>query len=371
MLAVACQFPNANGDAIVGRGLKELGLIQSSPPINAFGITVGSEMAVVPGRILPAPSVHYSGGAAGAVDARASWNMRGVRFAAGARLERWAVLLIQDGNARDEFAGARDPALPATVRAFADMCRRSGMVVEPQSEAPPVAVAALPPRSTEDPLRKRAIARVREALLALLPKPRIVLVVLSNGDRHVYAGVKHLCDVYLDVATVCVHAGKFRKEKGQMQYFANVALKFNIKLGGLNHMLAPENMAWLDEAPTMLVGMDVTHPGLGSVRGTPSVAALVASIDRYMGQFPASMRLQESRKEVRDFARIHTYSFSPPADFLSLGVDDGRTPATVSIQKWRKSTRANSRVSRWCLGGIFTRRAPSKYSHLFRVNTWP
>ena len=92
---------------------------------------------------------------------------------------------------------------------------------------------------------------------------------------------------------------KIRKEKGQMQYFANVALKFNIKLGGVNHELGQQNMAWLDREPTMLVGMDVTHPGVGTVKDTPSVAAVVANIDKRMGQFPASLRLQKSRQEVR------------------------------------------------------------------------
>ena len=317
MLAVACQFPNANGDAIVNRGLMELGLAQSPPPINSFGISVGSDMAVVPGRILPAPAVCYSGGTEGTIDTvRASWNMRGVRFAVGARLERWAVLLIRDGNPRDEFAGPGDPVLHQTVRGFADMCGRSGMIVDPQWMEPPITAATLPPRTPEDPLRKGAIACIRAALLGLTPKPRIMLVVLSNGDRHIYAGLKHLCDVYLNVATVCVHASKFRKEKGQLQYFANVALKFNVKLGGLNHLLSPGNMAWLDAAPTMLVGMDVTHPGVGAVPGTPSIAAVVASIDRKIGQFPASMRLQEPRKEVRVyhmrvFNCLSPYRWSP------------------------------------------------------------
>ena len=164
---------------------------------------------------------------------------------------------------------------------------------------PQIAAAPLPPKRAEDPLRKAAVKQIRDALMGMRPKPNIVLVVLSNGDRHVYSGLKHLCDVYLDVATVCVHAGKVRKEKGQLQYFANVALKFNIKLGGVNHELGEPNMAWLSREPTMLVGMDVTHPGVGTVKGTPSVAAVVASVDRRMGQFPASMRIQESRKEVR------------------------------------------------------------------------
>ncbi len=57
-------------------------------------------------------------------------------------------------------------------------------------------------------------------------------------------------------------------------------------------------MKWLHAAPTMLVGIDVTHPGPGSVRGTPSIAAVVASVDSFFAQFPASMQLQESKKEV-------------------------------------------------------------------------
>ena len=48
----------------------------------------------------------------------------------------------------------------------------------------------------------------------------------------------------------------------------------------------------------MLVGMDVTHPGPGAVKGTPSIAAVTASYDNEFTQFPASLRMQESKKEV-------------------------------------------------------------------------
>lgn len=66
-----------------------------------------------------------------------------------------------------------------------------------------------------------------------------------------------------------------------------------------SHALDPDSMRWLQQMPTMLVGIDVTHPGLGTVKGTPSIAAVVASIDKQYGQYPASMEIQESKKEVR------------------------------------------------------------------------
>jgi len=44
--------------------------------------------------------------------------------------------------------------------------------------------------------------------------------------------------------------------------------------------------------------MDVTHPGPASVPGTPSIAAVVASVDDTFVQFPASMRIQKGKTEM-------------------------------------------------------------------------
>ena len=75
-------------------------------------------------------------------------------------------------------------------------------------------------------------------------------------------------------------------------------MKVNMKLGGVNHGLDNESMRWLNQESTMLVGMDVTHPGPGSLKGTPSIAAVVASTNSTVAQFPASLRIQETKKEV-------------------------------------------------------------------------
>ncbi|KAJ7704396.1 argonaute-like protein [Mycena rosella] len=294
MITVAAKPPNVNGAAINGRGLDELGYREGAAPLGAFGVSIGTEMAVVPGRILPPPGIKYGRGEPN-VDDRASWNLRNVKFHRGGKLENWAVLLIRDGN-RDEFDGVRDPQLMPTIRGFVDMCKTSGMTVV--GGDPPVAEALLPRKDGTDPTRDAAIGVIRKTLGTLPRKPTLVFVILSNGDKHIYSGIKHLGDSYLDVATVCVHSGKIRKEKGQLQYFANVALKVNMKMNGINHGLDPRSMKWLDEKPTMLVGIDVTHPGPGSVKGTPSIAAVVASVDKYYAQYPASMEIQETKKEM-------------------------------------------------------------------------
>jgi hypothetical protein len=294
MITAACKPPNVNGAAIVGRGLDELGFRSTASPLGSFGISIGSEMTVVPGRILPPPGIKYGQGTP-RVDERASWNLRDVKFAVGGRLEKWAVLLIQDGG-RDEFQGVNDVELRQVVTGFAKMCRTSGMIVE--NADPMFAACSLPPKDPGDPTRAKSVQAIRATLTSMKAKPNAILVILSNGDKHVYSGIKHLCDSYLDVATVCVHSGKIRKEKGQVQYFANVALKLNMKMGGVNHALDPRSMTWFQQAPTMLVGMDVTHPGPGSTKGTPSIAAVVASVDNNYAQYPASMEIQESKKEM-------------------------------------------------------------------------
>lgn len=261
MITVACQPPNVNGEAIVNQGLNNLGLRVAGPELQSFGVNIGPDMAVVPGRILPKPGISYKTSPA-SIDDKASWNLRGVKFAVGARLERWTVLVIKDG-VNSEFTGPSDPELRQVVTGFRNMCNVSGMQV---TADPNYVMAQLPPKSASDPIRGPAITTIRNALMSVKPKPLLVLVMLASGDKAIYEGLKHLCDVYLDVASVCVQSSKIRKSNPQ--YFANVALKVNMKMGGVNHKLDQNSAKWLNTAPTMIVGMDVTHPSPGSAVGT-------------------------------------------------------------------------------------------------------
>ncbi len=197
MTTFAAKPPNINALAISTKGLDELGFRPSaSPQLGAFGVSIGNQMAVVPARILPAPRIQYGHGTP-SVDEKASWNLRNVKFTRGARLENWAVMVIRDGNDRDEFSSPTDPAFAEVYNGFANMCRNSGMIVE--QKPPMITAARLTRKQEDDQTRSKAIGDIERALKTLSKKPSIILVLLSNGDKHVYSGLKYLCDVVLDV----------------------------------------------------------------------------------------------------------------------------------------------------------------------------
>ncbi|CAL1702590.1 unnamed protein product [Somion occarium] len=296
MIKIACNIPAYNADAIVNQGFPQLGLDPNAPagPLQGFGISVSNDMTVVPARILDAPRVAYKSGQPNVRDA--SWNILDVKFQRGGNMTNWAVLLVQQGY-REEFAGPTDPRLLTFLKTFSNKCQASGMTVP---NGPPKIMATPPlPPATKDPGRNQALETIRKTLTGNLDrnrKPSFILVLLSNVDKFIYPGIKHLCDVVMGLATVHMLLKKAAgDERKQDQYFSNVALKVNIKLGGINHLLDPQSMKWMSSVSTMLVGIDVTHPSPTSIKGTPSIAAVVASVDKDFVQFPASLRPQRNK----------------------------------------------------------------------------
>lgn len=302
MIKYACLPPSHNATLITRDGMDHFGLRPpAEKPVSGFGVEVDMNMAVVPGRVLPPPQITYRGSTARANDG--SWNVLSVKFHQPASLGNWVVLAVTDNPQRAEFTGADDPQLRAIVDGFMAKCRAVGMGVP---KAPVVLVTPPLPRATQaDPFRQNAIDAIDGLLRKELDpksKPSFILTILPGREPFIFPGLKHLCDVKLGLHTVVVLAQKIKKQQGQDQYFSNVALKVNVKLGGVNHILDQGAMRWLREKKTMIVGMDVTHPGPASRRGAPSIAAVVASVDDNFAQYPASMELQKNPD--RDAAEV-------------------------------------------------------------------
>jgi len=299
MLRVASRRPAANAGLIAGTGLPRLGINPATPVLGNFGLDISAQMMVIPGRELPPPSVTYLKGPLRV--ANGSWNILNVKFHKSAKMGNWKVLVVRDGVDALSFNGPADPRLNGFIKAFADKCKNSGLDI---GTGPPVVrpTAALPP-VRDDQGRRRALGLIEQSIEGFGDPKAIsfILVLLQKRDDFIYPGIKQLCSVKFGVRTQCLLLDKALKESGQDQYLSNVALKVNTKLGGINHRLGGDALSWLTREPTMLVGIDVTHPGPASVPGTPSIAGVVGSVDQDFVQFPASLRLQKSKQEVRSF----------------------------------------------------------------------
>nr|KAJ0199602.1 hypothetical protein LSAT_V11C600320530 [Lactuca sativa] len=85
------------------------------------------------------------------------------------------------------------------------------------------------------------------------------------------------------------------------QYFENVAMKINVKVGGRNSVLAAalaNRLPYITERPTIIFGADVTHPSPGE-DSSPSIAAVVASMDwPQVTKYKALVSAQPHRQEI-------------------------------------------------------------------------
>ena len=209
--------------------------------------------------------------------------MQNIKFNSAGTLLNWTTLMISVPGGRDAFT---PDSLQHTVADFHKALKKVGISAEEPKPGSSIEVSGPDDEIIEKALKQNSGDPKQE---------RLVLVILPYRDTPMYNWIKYLGDVVLGVHTVCVVGSKFAK--GQAQYFANVALKFNLKLGGINQRIE-KGLGIIDEDKTMVVGVDVTHPSPGSASNAPSVAGMVASVDRWLGQWPADLRVQEPRKEM-------------------------------------------------------------------------
>jgi len=135
---------------------------------------------------------------------------------------------------------------------------------------------------------------------------RIVVVIMTD-DGACYSTIKNVAD-YAGIATQCCKYKNVEREPSG--YLQNLMLKINTKIGGVNHTLAtrsgeekaptfqspPASIGWVFDEPTMLIGMDISHPEPGE-QGM-SMASVVASLDGSAWQYAAHMSAQDKKEDV-------------------------------------------------------------------------
>ncbi|OAX82129.1 hypothetical protein ACJ72_03524 [Emergomyces africanus] len=286
MIKFAVRRPVENARSIVTNGAHVLGITPKlNPMLAGMGLSMLPNLITVPGRVLEAPAVVQYKGQSFKNPQSGNWNLQKVAFAQGSQLPAWTYLYFQTDRTNPEV-------ISESVDRFTDVARVQGLAVPAPSR--PIVVNVQRNQPLEDITLDPIFAEIRQQ-----SRVRLVLVILPFESPPIYSQVKYRGDIKDGIHTICVVADKFKKN--QPQYFANVALKFNLKLGGINHKLQPSKLGVISEGKTMVVGIDVTHPAPGSLDTAPSIAAMVASVDKHLAQWPACIRLQrQARVEMVD-----------------------------------------------------------------------
>ncbi|KAF9732031.1 hypothetical protein PMIN06_000183 [Paraphaeosphaeria minitans] len=288
MIKHAVRKPWENAASIVQQGIQTVGLDEKSNILlKSFNLQITPGLIKVPGRVLNGPKVIYKGNKS--TETRfGSWNMMNIKFNAGATIpdRKWSFMMIAWQGGRDPF---EKPQFDAVMREF-----HQGLITIGINAGAPLPGNRIPITYPEDPALDAAFKRAQGAGLQLL------VLILPEASIPLYKQIKTLADKVYGIHTICCVAQKLAKDRGRDQYIANVALKVNLKLGGVNQVVEPKNLSIIDQNKTMVVGLDVTHPSPGSTSNAPSVAAMVASVDKYLSQWPAVLRVQKGRQEEVD-----------------------------------------------------------------------
>lgn len=259
-----------------------------------FGIAVEPEMIKTSARILPQPHLQYQRPASINTGTRGAWNLEGMKFFIPATLKSWAIVSCMEPN---QTMQQGEQGLPVFMASLMRMLTEMGMNIP--EERPPLV------HRRQDTVQDSLKEAMEQGERQFDQPVELILVLLLRKEAQPYQDFKRVAEGQLGVTTQCFvgrNAGIGCQPRSRMQYLANLAMKINQKLGGINTQIA----GGIDQAlpvlgqranqPFIVFGADVTHP-TSFDKNEPSVGAIVASMDRFLGQFAARILTMPHREE--------------------------------------------------------------------------
>ncbi|KAL8788284.1 MAG: hypothetical protein Q9195_007381 [Heterodermia aff. obscurata] len=286
---------------------ESVGLSESNQQLGTFHIEAKKTMTRVKGRCLGEPTLQY-GNNQKVVPRDGTWNLYNKRYCEGKTLPAWSFLEL---NA----TGVSSPKVEAAMKSLFKTAKGNGLQFEEddfeeQFNKGVEDKGALRIQGPDDPsLRGFLESCVTDY------KKQLMVVVLPRKDTRLYQAIKRIGDVEVGLHTLCVLSSQLHRN--EVAYYMNVAVKINLKLGGVNHQLLKATLSTINKTNTMVVGIDVTHPSPGSSGNCPSVAAMVASVDENLGQWPAIMRLQRATQLVPASGKSQRMELAPKQEIVS------------------------------------------------------
>ncbi|KAF7717627.1 RNA interference and gene silencing protein [Penicillium ucsense] len=280
IIKFSCRRPPQNYDSITDNGLDITGI--KGNHTKEFGFSVSQEMITVPARTLNAPRLRYGGGVE--EPTFGAWNLIRKRFTRPVSVKRWVPIVIQESG----------PRIEGDVNAFESLQNNMNKLGMDMRGMTPIQYV---PLNSNDPQKKRLeqIHQMFKTLKESSQTVELAVICIPSGVERLFDHIKWLSETQFGIPTHCCMITKFFK-RGNDQYFANNAMKINLRLGGVNQVLDTPSPL-IASGKTMVVGLDVTHPSATDPENFPSIASIVASVDSTMGQWPGQVKIQDPRVE--------------------------------------------------------------------------
>ncbi|KAL6245196.1 Protein argonaute [Rhinocladiella similis] len=247
-----------------------------------YGLRINPDPIKTTARILPAPGVKFANKTQ-QPGTKGRWDLRGCKF-----LNRNPQELVSWGVGF--FPGRFKPDKPALDKFALDFTRayrdHGGQV----ANQPPVIM----------PLRADVGEAVNDLYQATGNKfqrrPQLLIFLLQDRQAFHYLRIKKSMDCRFGIVSQCMQLQQVLK--GNPQYYSNVLMKVNAKLGGSTAQSVSHPTSGFKgfNKPTMIIGADVSHASPGSEQA--SMAAVTVSFDRFAGRYAAACQTNGRRVEM-------------------------------------------------------------------------
>ena len=352
LIQAASQKPTEKKAFIEACHKNQLGNGRNKNHLDAWGVQIAEEMATIPARVLPGPSLEGGDQAHIDVQNKGEWDDSAYKFQTPVAIRSWGLA---------NFSSCANPDIKDLFVALMEMMKRRGMEV-----------TEFPFKMDFDKKHRHQCKQFFEEVAQGAKKKfsgepcQIIMVIMPDfaekegrsiiTTEDLYIEAKVASDQLVGIPSQCIRTTNAGLEgraadHNRRAYVANLTLKINAKLGGINTTLynlqgqqhRTCSFPLLGDRPFMVLGADLTHPPPSS-EDKRSVVGVVASMDRTLSHYACRTQFQEctdtGREVIRDLKKtvkellkayyVKNNGVKPEAIlFYRDGVSQGEFPKVV------------------------------------------
>jgi eukaryotic translation initiation factor 2C len=280
--------------------------------LQKYGLQMGDEIKTN-ARLLPPPGVQF-GNKVEQPGTKGRWDLRGKTFLSRNphQLKSWGIGVFGQGRIR-----AEKPAIDKFAADFAKAYRQHGGDV---ANNPPH-IMNLPPDAGQ--AVEQLYIQTGNKFGA---RPQLMIFLVQDKNSFFYQRIKKSADCRYGIVSQVMQLQQVLKSNPQ--YYSNVLMKVNAKLGGCTTQVKPAPSSGFQKFtyPTMFIGADVSHASPGSAQA--SMAALTVSFDRHAGRYATACQTNGHRVEMITESNMRG-GLGPLITQWTNSIGGGSTPSQV------------------------------------------